>query len=102
VAQRTNEFGIRMALGSPRDHVLKIVFASIVFSVGEAWCAGSRWSLALNNVLAHWVDSDTSSRDPLVLVSVTVLLSLGVSRCLLIPFANSRVKGRSHDSTAYE
>jgi predicted permease len=72
VAQRTNEFGIRMALGAQRAHVLKIVFASTVVSVGSGIVAGIVLTLALNKLLAQWAEG--SSRDPLVLVAVTVLL----------------------------
>jgi predicted permease len=74
VAQRTNEFGIRVALGAQRGHVLRIVFASIVGSVGSGIAAGIALTLALNKVLAQWAEG--SSRDPLVLLAVTVLLSV--------------------------
>ena len=74
VAQRTNEFGIRMALGAQRMHVLRIVFASTVTSVGSGIAVGILLTLALNKVLARWAEG--SSRDPLVLLVVTVLLSL--------------------------
>jgi ABC-type antimicrobial peptide transport system permease subunit len=73
VAQRTNEFGIRMALGAPRAHVLKIVFASTVVSVGGGIAAGIALTLALNKVLTQWAEG--SSRDPLILLAVTLLLS---------------------------
>jgi putative ABC transport system permease protein len=74
VAQRTNEFGIRMALGAQRMHVLRIVFESTVASVGSGIIAGLVLTLALNKVLARWAEG--SSRDPLVLLAVTVLLSV--------------------------
>jgi predicted permease len=74
VAQRTNEFGIRMALGAQRAHVLRIVFASTIVSVGSGIATGIILSPALNKVLARWVEG--ASRDPLVLVGVTLLLGL--------------------------
>ncbi|HET6180800.1 MAG TPA: ABC transporter permease [Candidatus Sulfotelmatobacter sp.] len=74
VAQRTNEFGIRMALGAQRTHVLKIVFASTVVSVGSGIAAGVVLTLALNKVLARWAEN--SSRDPIVLLIVTILLAV--------------------------
>jgi predicted permease len=74
VAQRTNEFGIRMALGAQRVHVLRIVFASTLASVGSGIVAGVVLALALNKILARWAEG--SSRDPLVLLAVTLLLGL--------------------------
>ena len=74
VAQRTNEFGIRMALGAQRMHVFRIVFESAAGSVGSGIAAGVVLTLALNKVLERWAES--SSRDPLVLMAVTLLLSL--------------------------
>jgi len=74
VAQRTNEFGIRMALGAQRTHVLRIVFASTVASVGSGIAVGLVLTLALNRILARWAEG--SSRDPLVLLAVTALLSV--------------------------
>ena len=74
VAQRTNEFGIRVALGAQRGHVLRIVFASTVTSVGSGIVAGVALTLALNKVLAQWAEG--SSRDPLILLAVTLLLGV--------------------------
>ena len=57
VAQRTNEFGIRMALGAQRAHVLRIVFASMVTSVGSGLVVGVVLTVALNRVLARWAEA---------------------------------------------
>ncbi len=83
VAQRTNEFGIRMALGAQRAHVLRIVFESTVASVGGGIAAGLVLTLVLNKVLARWAEG--SSRDPLVLLAVTVLLSVVAAIACLGP-----------------
>jgi putative ABC transport system permease protein len=74
VAQRTNEFGIRIALGAQRTHVLRIVFSSTVVSVGGGIAVGMLLTLVLSRVLSRWAQG--SSRDPLVLLAVTILLSL--------------------------
>ena len=83
VAQRTNEFGIRMALGAQREHVLKIVFASTLASVGGGVGLGLVLALALNKVVAYWAEG--SSRDPLMLVGATVLLSAVAGIACAIP-----------------
>jgi putative ABC transport system permease protein len=82
VAQRTNEFGIRMALGASRSHVLRIVFSSMGMSVGIGITAGLVLAVALNRVLAQW--SEGSARDPLVLLAVTLLLgAAGLLACAI-------------------
>jgi predicted permease len=82
VVQRTNEFGIRMALGAGRGDVLRIVFASTSVAVGGGLLAGGILSLALGKLIASW--NEGSSRDPLILLGVVALLA-GVSMlaCLL-------------------
>ncbi|HEX3472488.1 MAG TPA: ABC transporter permease [Silvibacterium sp.] len=83
VEQRTNEFGIRMALGAQRGHVLRIVFASTVVSVGGGILAGLALTLALNKVLARWAEG--SSRDPLILLVATLLLGLVAAIACALP-----------------
>jgi predicted permease len=73
VEQRTNEFGIRMALGAQRGDVLRLVFSSMMASIGGGLLAGILLTLALSNALAHWAEG--SSRDAFVLLSAIVLLS---------------------------
>ena len=83
VAQRTNEFGIRMALGAQREHVLKIVLQSISFSVGGGICLGAVLALVLKRVLSQWAEG--SVQDPLTLAGATVLLGVVAAIASAIP-----------------
>jgi len=83
VAQRTGEFGIRMALGAPRSHVLGIVYKSAAVSLGCGIAAGVILALALSKILAHWAED--SSRDPLILLGVTLLLGIVAIVACAIP-----------------
>ena len=82
VAQRTSEFGIRIALGAGRSHVFRIVMMSAAASVGIGILAGVALSLGMNRFIAGWVGSSTNH--PLIMAGVSLLL-LGVSTmaCLL-------------------
>jgi len=73
VAQRTNEFGIRIALGAQPGDVMRIVFRSILCSVGGGILLGLVLTLVLNTILARWTTG--SSRDPIILLAGTLLLS---------------------------
>ena len=66
VAQRTNEFGIRMALGAQRDHVMRIVFASTLVSVGSGIVIGLALTFALNKMILQWAQGN--SNDPAILL----------------------------------
>ncbi len=83
VARRTNEFGIRMALGAQRGHVLRIVMLSTAFSVGSGILAGVVLALAFNRVITQWVQGD--SIHPAVLVGVTFLLVAVAAMACLLP-----------------
>jgi predicted permease len=86
VVQRTNEFGIRMALGASRNHVLRIVFRSTASSVGIGVAAGLALSLALSRVMAHWAaESKASSHDPLLLAASAFTLILVAAFACTIP-----------------
>jgi putative ABC transport system permease protein len=81
--QRTSEFGIRIALGAKRGHVLGIVFRSTVVSVGAGMVAGVALTLALNRVMAAWASE--SSRDPILLLAATCVLAMVATVACLIP-----------------
>jgi hypothetical protein len=82
VVQRTNEFGIRMALGAQRRHVLKIVFASAGVSVGLGIVAGLALSFGLTRVLNRWIEN--ASTNPLILLAVSfLLLAVAALACML-------------------
>jgi predicted permease len=81
VAQRTNEFGIRMALGAQRSDVLKMVFRSTTASVGGGILAGVVLSLALNRVITSWAHGNSITAAVLFLVSA-LLAFVAATACL--------------------
>ncbi len=83
VVQRTNEFGIRIALGVRRGRVLRLVFNSTVVSVGAGIVVGIILTLALNKVMACWAAE--SSRDPLTLLAATGILTLAATLACALP-----------------
>ena len=83
VAQRTNEFGIRMALGATRGHVHHLVLGSIVRSVIGGLVCGVLLSLLSKNLLSKWAEG--SETNPMAFAAVTLLLVLTAVSAALLP-----------------
>ena len=76
VATRTNEFGIRMALGARARDVVRIVLKGTSWNVGAGLLAGVAFCVLLDNITSRWLTE--SSRDPVIVAGVSALL-LGVA-----------------------
>jgi len=83
VATRTNEFGIRMALGARAADVFRIVLSSTAGNLGAGLVAGLLLSVAFDKIATKWVTE--SSRDPLILAGVTLLLIISAALACLVP-----------------
>ena len=83
VAQRTNEFGIRMALGASRRHVLRLVLGSVVRSVAGGLVSGIVLRLLTKDLLARWAEGSTAGS--LAIAAVTLLLALTAVLAALFP-----------------
>ncbi|WP_254062053.1 FtsX-like permease family protein [Acidobacterium sp. S8] len=83
VEQRMNEFGIRMALGAQRIHVMKIVFASIAASIGGGVLADLILTLSLNAFLSRWVGSRL--HEPVMLLTCVLLLGMVAAIACFMP-----------------
>jgi hypothetical protein len=75
VSQRTNEFGIRMALGAPRCSVLELVVRSATTSIVSGVVVGILLTLLLQKGLAHWAAATNQTFTPL-LFAVAILASV--------------------------
>ena len=86
VSQRTNEFGIRMAIGAQQSDVLKLVLkkgliiSSIGMSLGLLFALGAGFGLSYWDIL-HGV----SPVDPVILGSVLSILAIVVLLACFVP-----------------
>jgi putative ABC transport system permease protein len=83
VATRTNEFGIRMALGAKTGDVLRLVFSATAMNVGGGVVVGVLLSVAFDKLATRWVTE--SSRDPVLLGGVTLLLVAAAALACFVP-----------------
>jgi ABC-type antimicrobial peptide transport system permease subunit len=81
VATRTNEFGIRMALGARARDVVRMVLSGMFWNVGAGIAAGVALSLLFDKLASRWLTE--TSRDPLILAGViSLLLVVAIVACL--------------------
>ena len=97
VVQRTNEFGIRMALGAQKKDVLWNVLSSAGVSVGSGLLLGLALSLGLNRLISRWVEN--GAHDPWLILGASCCASC---RCWtgLPGSVVESILGRSHDGIA--
>jgi ABC-type antimicrobial peptide transport system permease subunit len=83
-ARRTSEIGIRMALGAQRTQVVSLVFRQNVAVTVTGALAGLAAAMLAARALASFLYG-TSTHDPLVLASATLLLAMVASAASLLP-----------------
>jgi putative ABC transport system permease protein len=83
VAQRTNEFGIRIALGARRSQVLKVAMASAGISVACGIVAGLVLGVGTNRIVSVWVGN--TGGHPLIVFGASFLLLLVAAIACLMP-----------------
>jgi len=82
VAQRTTEFGIRLALGAPRAHVLWVAARIAFVSAASGILIGLALDSFLGAVLAHWMQNAFAVRS---LLAAAALLALSALLACLLP-----------------
>ncbi|MGA7240132.1 MAG: FtsX-like permease family protein [Bryobacteraceae bacterium] len=82
VAQRTTEFGVGMALGAPRAHVLWVTARIALVSAAAGIVIGIGVDSFLGAVLAHWMRSSFKLD---ILFAAAALLGLSTLLACLLP-----------------
>jgi predicted permease len=82
VAQRTTEFGVRLALGAPRAHVLWVAARIALVSAAAGIVIGLTLDSFLGAVLAHWMQNAFAAGS---LFAAASLLALSAFLACLLP-----------------
>jgi predicted permease len=82
-ALRSREFGIRMALGAQKGHVMGLVLTSAAKTVGAGVVVGMALSVASNRLLAQWTAG--SVFDPVMLAAVMAMLLASSGLAAFLP-----------------
>jgi predicted permease len=75
VSQRTNEIGIRMAMGASQSSILHMILRQGVWIISGGVAAGVLLALAISRLVGNFI-SGVSPYDPLTYVSVTAILGI--------------------------
>jgi len=86
VAQRTTEFGVRLALGAPRKHVLWVAARIPLVSAAAGIVTGLALESFLGAVLAHWMQNTFAAAN---LIPAAALLALSALLACLLPARNA-------------
>jgi len=75
VAQRTQEIGVRMALGATRRDVLRMVAGQAIALIATGVLIGVAGSLALGSLMRNLL-FEVSPRDPSTLIAIALVLAV--------------------------
>jgi len=85
VTQRTQEIGVRMALGAERRQVSWLVMKRGLVQLGVGLTLGLGGAYALSGVLEQILVTGIKSKDPLTFGGITVLLIIVAAAACLVP-----------------
>lgn len=91
VSRRTQEIGLRIAIGASRADILRLACRDGLLAIGCGIVAGVAGSLAVNRALASAL-VQVSPADPISLAAAcSILLGCGVVGCLIPAYGATRV-----------
>jgi ABC-type antimicrobial peptide transport system permease subunit len=83
VAQRTQEFGIRIALGATRGHILWLVLRSNIGVIVSGTAIGLILSLLVRHESERWIEG--SAQNPVLMAGTAALFVLVATAACLLP-----------------
>ncbi len=83
VVQRTREFGVRIALGARREHIVSLVTRSSLLAVLAGTGIGLALDIALSQIFSYWTSGN--SRDPEMLAIVVAVLLIAAALASIVP-----------------
>jgi ABC-type antimicrobial peptide transport system permease subunit len=83
VAQRASEFGVRVALGAKRRHIVGLVTRASFFAVLAGTAAGLAADVSCSRLFAQWTYGNV--RDPFMLASIILTLFAVAALAAMIP-----------------